>query len=521
MSADVRIVDIAVVLAGLVGLVWMGCRLARSNKTADDYFLGNRAIPGWLIGVSLVGTLVSSITFLALPAAAFALDWRLIVNNLMLPLGIVMAVLVFIPLFRRGRITTAFEYLGRRFCMPVRVYGAVSFVILQLLRLSTVLYLVSLPISLLLGVPVVWAIILVGAFISVYTLFGGFRAVIWTDLIQTVVLVGGGLLCLGLIIHALPGGVGQIVEIGRAEDKFSLGDFDWDFARRTFWTMVLLGIFQWITGYASDQTVIQRYLAASSTREARRAVLICGAMSIPLWALFFFLGTALYAYYAVFASPLVATMAADEVLPYFLQTEVLVGVTGLIILGVLAAAMSTLDSGINSISTVVVMDLWKLLRRRSGGHSLDLQAARLASGCAGLIMIVGALVYHVLPRESILDMQVIVTALFGGCLGGLFMIGIFTTRVGNGPVIVGIVIAILLNSFLVLNQLGWLPESWALNLHAYWVGMTVNLVFVVFAYGLSWFMGRRQDGIHGLTVWTMGARSEEAIEEHNKPTMIE
>jgi len=498
-----NLLDIIIVFLGLLGLVLMGLRFSKTNETTDDYFLGNRAMPGWLIGVSLIGTSLSSITFLALPAAAFALDWRLIVNNLMLPVGIVFAILFFIPLFRKRRITTAFEYLESRFGPVVRIYGAISFIILQLLRLSTVLYLVSLPISFLLGVPVVWVIIIGGFFISVYTMFGGIRGVIWTDLIQTVVLLGGGVICMVVIMRAVPGGLSEIISIGIENDKFSLGDYDWSFVERTFWTMITLGVFQWITDYSSNQTVIQRYLSSSSNKEAQRGAIICGLASIPLWAFFFLLGTALFAFYSTFPEPLINNLSADEVLPYFLQMEVAVGVTGLIVFGILAAAMSTLDSGINSISTVVIVDIIRRFSEKHKSKNNHLHLARLAAGFTGFCMILGALIYHQVPKESMLDLQIIVTALFGGCLGGLFLTGIFTTRVNNSAAIWAVAIAVIFNLYLVLNQLGLLYDYYSFSLHSYWVGIFVNTFFFIIAYSLSFILNKGNVPKDGLTIWNL------------------
>lgn len=502
------IVDIIIVFIGLIGLVLMGLRFSKSNENTEDYFLAGRSMPGWLIGISLVGTSLSSITFLALPAAAFALDWRLIVNNLMLPIGVIFAVFVFIPLFRKRNITTAFEYLENRFGAEVRIYGALSFIILQLLRLSTVLYLVSLPISFLLNVPVVWVVIVGGFFISVYTMFGGIKGVIWTDLIQTIVLLGGGVICMTVIVITLPGGFSDVISIGIEQEKFSLGDFDWNFAERTFWTMIILGIFQWITDYSSNQTIIQRYLSSSSNREAKRGAIICGLASIPLWAFFFLLGTALFAFYTTHPGLLSTELPADEILPYFLQTEVAVGVTGIIVFGILAAAMSTLDSGINSISTVVIVDIVKRFSKKQNSKNNHLSLARMAAGLAGLCMIVGALIYHQVPKESMLDLQIIVTALFGGCLGGLFLTGIFTIRVNNKAALFAVALAILCNLFLVLNQLGLLPDSWHFVLHPYWVGIFVNALFVIVAYILSFVVKPKKALDIDLTVWGLRVNQE-------------
>jgi len=503
-----QVIDILIILLGLSALALLGLRFSRENTSTEDYFLGGRQIPGWLLGISMVGTSVSSITFLAHPAAAFALDWRLIVNNLMLPIGAAVAIFVFIPLYRNWKITTAFQYLEMRFGRILRIYGAVSFVILQLLRLSTILYLVSLPISFLLGANDVVVIVAAGVFISVYTMFGGLKAVVWTDFAQSILLLGGGILCVGLIVWALPGGFSQVLELGLEKDKFSIGEFDWNFARRTFWTMTALGVFQWLVAYSSDQTVIQRYMAASSLREAKKAVLITLAVSIPLWAFFFFLGTALFVFFTIFPDVRIENMEADSILPFFLKHHVLTGLSGLITLGILAAAMSSIDSGINSISTVMFTDVFLKEEENPANGWSSLSLARSVSGAVGVVMICGAIVYYYMPKESMLDLQVIVTALFGGCLGGLFLAGIFSQRIDNLSAILATLIAISWNIYFVLNQFGVLPADLTLFLHPYWIGIFVNAIFLLSAYGISYLGSPRNPSVEGLTAWTMGKKQK-------------
>ncbi len=224
LAANFRTIDLAVIIVYLAAMGLMGLYFARKNNSTEQYFLGGRSFPGWAIGLSMVGTSISSMTFLAFPAAAYFLDWRQVVPNLMLPLVAVVAILVFIPLFRRGRTTSAFEYLEERFGPLVRIYGALSFMLLQLIRLGTILFLVSLPVAALLDVNIYWVIVLGGLFILFYTVLGGIEAVIWTDVIQTIVLLGGGIICLIDIVWVLPGGFGHIFEVGREHDKFGVGD---------------------------------------------------------------------------------------------------------------------------------------------------------------------------------------------------------------------------------------------------------------------------------------------------------
>lgn len=503
LAANFRTIDLAVIVVYLLAMGAMGLYFARKNNTTEQYFLGGRSFPGWAIGLSMVGTSISSMTFLAFPAAAFSLDWRLVVPNLMLPFVAVVAILVFIPLFRRGRSTSAFEYLEERFGPLVRIYGALSFMLLQLVRLGTILYLVAIPVSALLGVSIYWVIILGGVFILFYTVLGGIEAVIWTDVIQTVVLLGGGIVCLIDIVWVLPGGLSHVFEVGAAHDKFAVGDLRFDLGSRTVITMIMIGIFSWINEYSSNQNVVQRYLSASSTREARKATALCAVMSVPTWALFFFIGTALFAYYQTVPDPAIAGLEADQVFPHFIVTQIPVGVAGLIIASVLAAAMSSLDSSINAVSTVSVVDILRRVVAPGRSDAFYLRAARLIAVAAGLLMIAGGIVFHLLPKESMVDLAMVISAVFGGCLCGMFLLGFFTTRVDYFSVLVATVVAVAVNIYFVLNILEWLPEAARLDVHAYWVGLLVNLVFMAVAYAVSWLRPCPRQNLQRLTVWTM------------------
>lgn len=305
----------------------------------------------------MLGTIISSATFLALPAAAYVLDWRQLAVNLVLPIVDIVAVVVFIPFFRRGKLTSAFEYFGHRYGQVPRLYGTVSFVALQLIRMAQILFLVSLPIQFLTGAPIGLVIIAAGLYIAFHTIAGGIEAVVWTDVVKAVILLLGGVLCFACVAIDLPGGLEQIIEVGRAEDKFSLGSFQWDLGQRTFWTVAILGVINWLAIYSGDQNIVQRYAAARSTREARKPTIIYYAVALPMWAMFFFVGTALFVYYQTFPDTAVATLEADQVLPYFVLNRIPTGIAGLAIAAVMAAAMSSLDSGVNSVSTVVVVDL--------------------------------------------------------------------------------------------------------------------------------------------------------------------
>ena len=498
-----NLINLSVVALFLLGMAGMGVYFLKRNNSSEEYFLGGRKIPGWALGLSMVGTSISSITFLALPAAAFVLDYRQLTPNLFMPVAALIACWIFIPFFRRGLKTTAYEYLESRYGTGIRIYAALYSLLGQLLRLAIILYLVVLPLSEMLDISESTAILAFGVITCFYTVFGGIEAVVWCDVVQTVILLGGGLLCVAAVAFQLPGGLPQILEIGMEYDKFSLGPLDFSFSERTFWVMSLIGFIGFISEFSSNQNVVQRYIAAPTLREARKATLICIVMSLPTWIFFFFIGSCLFAYYKVFPSAEVAAMKPDDVLPHFILTEIWPGVGGVIIAACLAAAMSSLSSSINAVSTIWTIDFLRLMRRK-GNDRFELVNAKLASGAAGIIMIAGAWGISLIPRESVYDLSAILGALL--CSAGLtpFMLGFFTTRIGNRAILSGMYAALVFSVYNILNYFKLLPEPLQWNIHIYMAGPVCNGVMLAVALAYSLFRPAPvTEQLRGLTVWTL------------------
>ncbi len=543
IATPLRPLDIAAVLAYLLGMAAVGLYFARRNTSTEEYFVGNRSFKGWVIGLSMLGTTVSSVTFLAFPGDAYGSDWRNLVSNLTLPLVAIFAIALFIPFFRHGNLTSAFEYLEQRYGPIVRFYGVASFIVVQLIRLARILFLVSLPVALLTGASLSTVIVCTGIFIAFYTIAGGIEAVIWTDVVQSLVLLAGGLFCVAFIAISLPGGIPQIFEVASAHNKFNMGGLNPEsedatanprqtsdpgsrvepprrdeslhdkiaffLSRKTLLVVALLGIFEWLTTYACDQTVVQRYAAAKSMREARKATALFSVLALPTWVLFFFVGTCVYVYYQAFPDPTVAALGeVDAVFPHFILTQLPAGIAGLVIAGVLAAAMSSLDSSINSIATVTIVDLLKPYLAKGRDDRFYLRMARLTATLAAAFMIVGAVVLVYIPKESMNSLTWIVSSVFGGCLVGLFMLGFFTTRVDYVSVVIALVPSVALNVYFMLNVSGWLPAGLRVGIHEYWVTILVNLLFVTLAYAVS-LVRRGKPPPSGLTVWTTGPQAEQ------------
>lgn len=495
-EADSRLAvsDLVIMAIYFAGMAWIGWYFSKRSGTTEGYFLGGHALPSWAIGMSMLATSISSITFLAFPAAAYALDWRMSISALTTPVVAVLGMWLFIPFFRNHARTTAFEYLETRFGPGSQLYGAIAFLIAQSVRMGSILYLMVLPIAMITGWHPLVIMLFVGLFTAIYTVAGGMSAVVWTDVVQAFTLYIGGAAAVIIMLMNAPGGLGALIEAARAHDKFSLGPMDWRPDERTFWVLLIIGITNNLYTYSADQTVVQRYLSASSTREARKATLVSAILALPTWVFFFLIGTLLFSYYHLAPDPAVAGMNADQVFPHFIISQLPAGITGLVLAGVLAAAMSSLSSSLNSFSTVLTMDLVKpYLWKDRSDHAYAL-LARASTGLAALIMLGVALYMLHAPKESLMDMIYTLSAITGGVLLAFFMLAFFAPRVKPPVIWYAFGAAMLLNIYLVLVDYEWIPNLFPFRIHAYWISQFVNGVMIGLAVILSFVPGLRASG---------------------------
>ena len=530
-----RILDIIVIGVYFGGITLAGIFFAKRNRDTEDYFLGGRNFPGWAIGLSMVGTSISSISFMAYPGDAYKTAWLRLMGCFTLPIAVFIASIWFLPFYRRGKITSAYEYLEKRFGPKTRVYAAIVFIVGQVMRLGTVLYLLSLLIHELTGMPVGWCILIGGIFVSFYTVAGGIEAVVWTDVVQTIVLVFGGLLCLVYITWKLPGGLGQIFQVAIADGKFRVAETtvnsavpfhgaqtawneilafketSWDFSfwRKTGLMMMLLGLSNWIGEYSCNQNVVQRYCASKSPREARKAMWICCFSSVPIWTYFMFLGTAMYVFFKTFPDQgaydiLVGAngKAAEQVLPYFVLNYLPAGIAGLVVAAALAAAMSSLDSSINAISTISIIDIYRRHLVKDKEESHYLLVARIIAVAASILMLGIAWWFDTIEKKTFQDIGIIIAALLGGGLLGLYMLGFLTTWGDGRAIFCGIIATSAYTIWMGLQKVGWLPAEWPPNTDDYYTGFIANIIMFLVGFFLGGFLPKRERDLTNLTVWT-------------------
>ena len=512
--------DLVVLALYFGAMAAMGPLFARRNRTTEGYFLGDRSFPGWLTGVSMFATSISSITFMAYPGDAFRVSWLRMLPNFTLPLGVFMASVVFIPFFRRGHVTSAFEYLEGRFGPGIRVYAAIAFIVAQVVRVSMILFLVSLLVKQVTGLNPYASILIGGVITSFYSVMGGIRAVLWTDFIQAGVLWLGGLVCLLVIVMKLPGGFGEIFSVAAADGKFQFAELmqngdlhpvPWfgKLSEKTIWVMLFLGLTNWLTEYSSNQNVVQRYAASKSAKEARRAVWICCWFSVPTWGFFMLLGTAFYVFFKQFPADQAAAIfngaagtKAEDILPYFVLNNLPPGIAGLVIAGVLAAAMSSISSSINGVSAVSIVDLY---RRHLAKGKDDRHYVLVAKGVGialTVMMILGASLLMSINIKTLQDTSTQLAALMGGGLLSIYLIG-FLTKKGDGRAIgFGIACTLLFTAWMTLTNLGWLPSAIEAPIDNYYAGILGNVVMFVFAYGCACILPKHKRDLTNLTVWT-------------------
>jgi solute:Na+ symporter, SSS family len=444
-ASSLPIVDFLVLVIYLGGVLAYGCWFLRRTRTLEEFVAAGRNVPGWAVALSIFGTYVSSISFLALPGRAFAGNWNALVFSLSLPVTAWLAVRWFVPFYRRSGEVSAYHHLEQRFGPWARTYAVVCYVLTQIARMGTILYLLALALAPLTGWSLVTLILLTSALVILYTLAGGMEAVIWTDVVQSVVLVGGALACAGILLFGMPGGPGQLFATGLERGKFSPGSFGGSLAESTFWVVLVYGIFINLQNFGIDQSYVQRYLTARSDQAAVRSVWGGAMLYLPVSALFLFIGTGLFAFYEARPEMLPAgldpTERPDAIFPHFIVTQLPAGLTGLVLAAIFAAAQSTLSSSVNCSATLLLRDGYQRYLRPKAGERECMRFLRLASFGIGLLGTVAALA--MLQVRTALDAWWQLASIFSGGMLGLFLLGLIARHARNAEAITGVILGVL------------------------------------------------------------------------------
>ena len=389
--------DHVVLIVYLAGMLVIGWIASRRVKTARNYFIGSGRMNYVLVGVSLLGSYLSALTMMSLSGASYGdLNWLYVAQ---LPFLILTAIIItrfVLPKYREAGVISVYEFLEQRIDISARMLASVSFVLLSIGRMGLVLYLPALALATATGISLPLSIIIAGVIITIYTAMGGIEAVIWNDVIQVVIIVAGAFLTMWYIFADI--GVQQFIDVASAHNKFQIINPSLNIAEITTLWLILETIFQTVRIYGNQQDMTQRYMSTESTAKANRSVWLSIAGYIPLGFIFYFIGTGLFVFYQVHPDPSLPGVR-ESIYPYFIVNSLPAGVSGLVIAAILAASMSTIDSLMNSSSTVCVEDFLKRFGRKKRTEGDYLSKARLLTWMWGVLCVVMALVFMVIGSE--------------------------------------------------------------------------------------------------------------------------
>jgi len=458
-----KTIDSIIILLYLVTLLFLGGAFFKKNKSVTRFTLGSGNTPSWVVTFSIFATFVSSISYLALPGSAFSGNWNPFVFSLSLPIAAVIAVKYFIPVYRKMNSPSAYTYMAHRFGPWARTYTAACYLLTQLMRIGTILFLLALALNAILGWDLFWVIVLTGIFVALYAVLGGIEAVMWADAIQGIILIVGAIACVFFMANSIPGGIAEIFSIGTEQEKFSLGPYTTDITLPTFWVVLVYGVFINLQNFGIDQNYIQRYMVLPTEKEAKKAAFFGGLLYLPVSAVFLFIGTALFVYYQNTAHILPSDFPADQVFPYFIANALPVGLSGLLVAAIFAAGMSTISTSFNSMATVFYIDFYQ----KGNANVHESKAIKALYGVSFVIGSLGILIaLAMIDVKGVLDTWWKFASIFSGGMLGLFILGISTTKEGKNIPILATVLGVLTLLWATLSA-SFPAYSLGIKLHPY------------------------------------------------------
>jgi SSS family solute:Na+ symporter len=463
-----RFIDITIFVAYLAGIVIFGSLFYRKNKSSAAFTLGNKNIPTWVISMSIFATFVSSISYLALPGQAYQSNWNPFVFSLSLPLASYMAFRFFVPLYRKVNSPSAYTYLEQRFGPWAKIYASLMYLLTQLMRTGTILFLLALTLNVMLGWNMILIIAVTGICVMIYSLLGGIQAVIWTDAIQGIILIAGALVCAVVLLFSMPEGPGQLFRIAAENNKFSPGSFKMELTTSTFWVVLIYGIFINLQNFGIDQNYIQRYMTASTEKEAKKSALYGGLLYIPVSFLFLFIGTSLFSFYSATPGILPTGTPPDRVFPFYIIHNLPAGLTGLLIASIFAAGMSTISTSVNSSATVILNDYFKKSITNPDSEKSKMTILYLSTFIFSVLSILIALA--MINVQSALDTWWKLASIFSGGMLGLFLLGYFSRKVNKTSAAIGVSVGVIVIGWMSLSPYlfkGTVLQAYTSPFHSY------------------------------------------------------
>ena len=494
--------DLIIIFGYLIGVTLFGMWFAPKQETTEDYFVGDRNVPWWAIAMSIVATETSTITFISVPGIAFAKGGNFQFLQLVFGymLGRIVISLLFIPMYFRGDLQTVYQLLGERFGAKVKMLASALFVVMRNIAdgirlLLTAIVLASVYVAFQpdanAETMTILSVILLGVVMIIFTFYGGMEAVIWVEVVQLLIYIGGAIAAAVVILNQIDGGMPQVLALGQQFNKFNLFDFTLDFTKTyTFWAGLIGGCFLTMSTHGTDQYLVQRYLCTNKSSSASLALLSSGAVVLGQFIGFLFIGVLLFAFYAPFNSAEYANAGVlnsgvpatfpfaggDKVFPAFITQNMPSGLSGLVIAAIFAAALS---SSLNSIAATFVNDLYKPFAKDKSDKRL-LKISGWLTLLFGIIQIVVAL-FMMKQNESALSQALSIASLFNGPVLGVFLVGTFIKKANETAALIGMAASILLMLYIKFAT----PLAWT------WYVLIGSLTTLLVAWMVSLFIQKK------------------------------
>jgi SSS family transporter len=459
MNMSFAMIDYVMVVLYLAGVTVFGLIVSGRQRSTTDYFLGGHKLPWWAVLFSVVATETSTLTFISIPAVAYGGSLTFLQITFGYILGRTLVSLFFLPRYFKGQLSTAYQFLGERFGRSVRNITSSTFMVTRLLADGVRLFASAIPIAIILrlaGVPIsdlniyFLSILIIAGVTIIYTILGGIRAVVWMDVIQMCVYIGGAILAVGILLSKLPQGLNGVLQLAQNSGKLQFIHFGLDMSIKDFlaqpytFLIALFGgaIFS-IASHGTDQLIVQRLLTTKNLRSSQKALIGSGFVVFFQFALFLFIGLLLYGFYNGISPAQLGLATVDEVFAKFIVQELPAGFSGLIIAAILAAAMSTLSSSINSLASATTLDLYKPYWGKNNPPDKDLKVSRMISVAWGVILAGSAFAFAAIQLQSTNERPAVVelglgiaSYTYGGLLG-VFALGILAKKIERTDAIIG------------------------------------------------------------------------------------
>jgi len=483
-------------------MVGMACFFIFKKKDENDYFRGGNRIPWYVAGMSIFATMLSSITFIAIPTQAYLQDWRYFVMAFFIIGMAPVAIYYYLPFFCRLGITSAYEYLEKRFNLGVRLFGSAAFVVFMVCRVAVVTLLPAIALNAVTGISIDACILICGILTMIYCSLGGLEAVIWSDFVQGIVLMGGAVSVLVLLIMKT-GAQGEHLStfwnVASTYNKNTMWDFRFILTQPVFWVVAVQGLISNLSSYTSDQCVIQRYIATPDENATKRSLWFNGCMSVFAQIVFYGIGMALFAFYHTHPEAMDVTMPkGDSVLPIFMATEMPPWLAGLVIAAVFAATISTLSANLSSASTAVVTDFVKRFKPDIPGKA-QIRCGQVCTYVVGIIGIMAALTLARMESSALFDNFNKYIAMLTAGLTGLFFMGVFMPRIKGVAAVLGLAA----NYFVCFSCEILHCDVFGLKFHPFLLGGIGLVVCVAVAYVASFVLNEKGKDLAGLTLKTL------------------